>query len=66
VAIPARRGTAGSATVRIIVLPLHLLGILSAGLLAVLLLSRLIRRRFRAKVLAAATALHESEDGRNA
>ncbi|WP_155359822.1 molecular chaperone [Acrocarpospora macrocephala] len=55
----------GSArTVRIVVLPLHLLGIGLAVLLAALLLAWFVRRRYRARVLAAAIALNGTDDRR--
>lgn len=63
VSIRSRHGDPSSATVRIIVFPLHLAAILLAVLVTALLIAWLVRRRFRARVLAAATALHESEDG---
>jgi hypothetical protein len=55
--VPGSAGTQSTAAVRIIVFPLHLLAILLGGLLALLLLGWFVRRRYRAKVLAAAAAL---------
>jgi hypothetical protein len=65
VSVPGRDGTTSAITVRIIVFPLHLLTILLGVLLGVLLLSWLVRRRYRAKVLTAAAALHMIEDDRH-
>jgi hypothetical protein len=55
--VPGSDGTRSTAAVRIIIFPLHLLAILLGGLLALLLLGWFVRRRYRTKVLAAASAL---------
>jgi hypothetical protein len=65
VSIPGPGGKASSATVRIIVFPLHQVAVLLGILLGGLLLGWFLRRRYRAKVLAAATALRASEDDLN-
>ncbi|GAB2863952.1 hypothetical protein GCM10027176_77320 [Actinoallomurus bryophytorum] len=60
VSVPGSGGRT-SAAVRIIIFPLHLLAILLGGLLALLLLGWFARRRYRAKVLAAASVLHAEQ-----
>ncbi|MEO5875127.1 MAG: hypothetical protein ABIQ26_09045, partial [Streptosporangiaceae bacterium] len=52
-----------TATVRIIVLPLHLLAIALGSLLALLLGVWFTKRRFRARVLETAAALNDPRDG---
>ncbi|WP_405141009.1 hypothetical protein OG589_29155 [Sphaerisporangium sp. NBC_01403] len=61
VSIPGPGEGAHTATVRIVVFPLHLLVVLLVAMAALLLLGWHARRRYRAKVLAA--ALHRTEDG---
>jgi hypothetical protein len=57
VALPGPNGTSSAATVRIFVFPVHLLLIFICVLLVLLLLGWYARRRYRAKVRAAAIAL---------
>ncbi len=66
VSITGPGGTKRAATVRIVVLPLDLLAIILAVVLALLNLGWYLRRRYRAKVLAAAAALNAREDGLDA
>jgi hypothetical protein len=63
VSVPGPNGSTSAITTRIIVFPVHLAGIALGVLLGVLLLRWFLRRRYRAKVLAAATALRDAEDG---
>lgn len=65
VSVPGADGTPSTATVRIIVFPVHLLAIVLGALLVSLLLAWFVRRRYRAKVLAAASALAQTgnDDG---
>ncbi|MET8142137.1 hypothetical protein ABZU32_17660 [Sphaerisporangium sp. NPDC005288] len=66
VSVPAGDGTRRTATTRILVFPVHLLAV-ALGLAALLaLLVWYARRRYRAKVLAAAAALNATEDGTDA
>ena len=59
--VPGPDGTAKAEAVRIIIFPAHLAAILLAVLLALLLLGWFARRRYRAHVLAAATALRTDQ-----
>jgi hypothetical protein len=60
VSVPGSGGTPSAATVRIIVFPVHLVATVLGALLALLLLSWFVRRRFRTKVRAAASALAQA------
>lgn len=55
-------GTESTATVRIVVLPLHLMALLTGATVALLLFRWFLRRRFRARVLAAAESLQADRD----
>jgi hypothetical protein len=55
-------GTQSATTVRIVVIPLHLMAILTGATVALLLFRWFLRRRFRAKVLAAAESLQADRD----
>jgi hypothetical protein len=61
VAIPRADGTTQQATVKVMILPLHLMAIGLAALLVLLLGGRFLRRRYRSQVEAAAAALHSSD-----
>jgi hypothetical protein len=52
-------GSVQTASVRVVVVPLHLLGILAGALLAIVAVTVLARRRYRANVLHAAASLNE-------
>lgn len=60
--VPGSDGKATATAVRIIVFPLHLLAMLLGGLLTLLLLGWFVRRRYRARVLAVASALSKGQD----
>lgn len=62
VAVRGAHGTRSAATVRIIVLPVHLLAAGLAAGLVLLLGAKFTRRRYRARILAAATALNAKDD----
>jgi hypothetical protein len=64
VALPGPTGTAGPATVRIVVVPVHLLASSAGVLLTLVFLGWYARRRYRAKVRAAAIALGQDEGAR--
>ncbi|MEV6984400.1 hypothetical protein AB0M95_24530 [Sphaerisporangium sp. NPDC051017] len=63
VSVPAPVGVSRTATVRIIVFPLDLLALLVSVVFVALTTGWFVRRRYRAKVLAAAAALHATEEG---
>jgi hypothetical protein len=62
--VPGSDGRASTAPVRIIIFPLHLLAILLGGLVALLLMGWFVGRRYRADVLATASALRAAEGER--
>ena len=55
-------GTQSATTVRIVVIPLHLMAVLAGATVALLLFRWFLRRRFRARVLAAAESLQADRD----
>ncbi|RCG27301.1 hypothetical protein DQ384_26680 [Sphaerisporangium album] len=63
VSVPAPAGVNRTATVRIIVFPLDLLALLASLIVVALTTGWFVRRRYRAKVLAAAAALQKTQEG---